>query len=160
MHKYIHIYVRTYIDTYTHIYIQYIQTYIPHICVSNNHVSSSALGLCVCNSTLFQASCLRPFNKLQSRVMAKAVSRRPLTTKFRFLSQAIPCAIFAGQCGTETVYFLNPSFFSVCITPPKSHTIIAFIFYQSDTTFTVSLSATTQSLSAQDLCICTYMRGQ
>jgi hypothetical protein len=46
-----------------------------------------------------------------SRAMAQAVSRRPLTAEARFQSRVSPCGICGGQSGTGTGFSLSTSVF-------------------------------------------------
>ena len=46
-------------------------------------------------------------NKAVGRVMAQAVSRRPLTAEVRFRSRVSPCGFYGDQIGTGTGFFFR-----------------------------------------------------
>ena len=58
---------------------------------------------------------------LKGRAMVQAVSRRLLTAKDRFRSQANPCEIYDGQSGIRRGFSASTSAFPVSIIAPMLH---------------------------------------
>jgi len=125
-----------------------------HLAGQFKNYSSSVLLLWFCNSILLQPTCCWHLNKLYGLAMFQAVSRLSLTTKFRLLSQAMPCGNF------WTIWYRQEEpehfFFPISIIPPVSQIKVAFTFPQTYTVFPLSLNKTILPFSVQDHSICSF----